>query len=221
MRFSTFLAALLPVGAALAETIQVMVGQNGTLTFSPSSVVAKEGDTISFTFLSKNHTVTQSTFASPCTNFTTADGQSGLDSGYQFVPANATQFQQYSFTMQNVNESVPLWFYCRQADHCQKGMVFAVNPTAEKSFDAFKAKAMGLSATNGSSTSAPSASQSGLVTSVRPTAASTTVPGGSSASASAINPSASAGASGAVAVKAGSAIGLLLTGVGLVAGLML
>ena len=30
--------------------------------------------------------------------------------------------------------------------HCQKGMVFAINPTAEKSFDAYKAKALASTA---------------------------------------------------------------------------
>jgi len=215
MRFSTFLATLLPIGAALADTINVMVGENGTLAFNPSSVTAKEGDTIAFTFLSKNHTVTQSTFASPCTNFTAADGQPGLDSGYQFVPANATSFQQYSFTMQNVNASQPLWFYCRQAGHCQKGMVFAVNPTADKSFDAFKANAMGNSTTSSSSSAVPAAS-SGFATSTKPSVSAT-----SSASASAINPSSSASTGSAGTIKAGSAAGLLLSGIGLVAGLIL
>ena len=53
--------------------------------------------------------MTQSTFASPCTNFS----DNGLDSGFQFVPQGATSFMQYSFNMTNVTG--PLWFYCRQA----------------------------------------------------------------------------------------------------------
>ena len=61
------------------------------------------------TSLSKNHTVTQSTFAEPCANMS----DTGLDSGFQPVAADATSFMQYSFTMTNV--SGPLWFYCRQA----------------------------------------------------------------------------------------------------------
>ena len=40
-----------------------------------------------------------------------------------------------------VRDTQPIWAYCRQAGHCQQGMVFAVNP-GEK-FAAFKASAMG------------------------------------------------------------------------------
>lgn len=61
--------------------------------------------------LSKNHTLTQSTFASPCTNFS----DNGLDSGFQFVPNNTDTIMQYSFNMTNVTG--PLWFYCRQAGY--------------------------------------------------------------------------------------------------------
>ena len=36
-------------------------------------------------------------------------------------------------------------FYCMQGNHCKSGMVFAINPpqTGEKTFDAYKALAMG------------------------------------------------------------------------------
>jgi len=33
-------------------------------------------------------------------------------------------------------------FYCKQATHCGKGMVFSINPTAEKTHAQFKEKAM-------------------------------------------------------------------------------
>jgi hypothetical protein len=40
-----------------------------------------------------------------------------------------------------------MWFYCRQgagtnASHCGKGMVYAINPSANKTFDAFKHSAL-------------------------------------------------------------------------------
>ncbi|CDO76443.1 hypothetical protein BN946_scf184781.g20 [Trametes cinnabarina] len=114
MRFSTIAAALLPVGAAFAQqTFTVKVGENGTLTYDPPTVNAQNGDTIEFQFLSKNHTVTQSTFAAPCSNITTNGVVTGVDSGFQFVPANATSFPVWSITVNNA--STPLWFYCRQA----------------------------------------------------------------------------------------------------------
>lgn len=62
--------------------------------------------------MAKNHTVTQSTFADPCTIETLANGSTGVDSGFMPVAANATSFPTFSFTIQNA--SAPLWFFCRQ-----------------------------------------------------------------------------------------------------------
>jgi len=61
------------------------------------------------------------------------------------VAANATEFPQWSFTVKNA--TAPLWFYCRQVGHCNKGMVFAINPTAAKSFSLYQAAAMKTVAT--------------------------------------------------------------------------
>ena len=63
-----------------------------------------------------------------------------------------------------VNGTGPAWFYCKTGTHCKSGMVFAVNPTAEKTYDAFKANAQGTgSSTNGtaSASSNPSSTASG------------------------------------------------------------
>ncbi|KAJ7132930.1 Cupredoxin [Mycena filopes] len=141
MLFNLALAAL--VSSAAAVTQNVKVGANGTLAFDPPSITAAQGDVIVFQFLAKNHSVTQSTFATPCAIMTTP--MAGIDSGFQFVDANATQIPQYSFTVNNATS--PLWFYCAQTNpvsHCSKGMVFAVNPPATgKTFSAFQAAAMG------------------------------------------------------------------------------
>ncbi|KAI0929065.1 hypothetical protein AcW2_004876 [Taiwanofungus camphoratus] len=200
MRFSAIAAAIFSVGAALVqgEVITVKVGENNTLTYNPSSVNATVGDTLFFEFLSKNHTITQSTFAAPCSNFTFPNGTTGLDSGFQFVAANATNFPGYSFTI--TNASAPLWFYCRQTGHCENGMVFAVNPTAQKSFTAFQAAAMATNANTTNSTSSASPSSSG--------------------SKSAPSPSASTAANGAGAVRLGGAA-VLLSVAGVVAGVLL
>ncbi|RPD66640.1 hypothetical protein L226DRAFT_567040 [Lentinus tigrinus ALCF2SS1-7] len=151
MRFSAVAAALLPVGVAFAQTTHVVqVGGNASLTYTPNQLTGvANGDVIQFQFLDKNHTVTQSTFAAPCSNITDATGAvTGVDSGYQFVDPAATSFPVWQITINNA--STPLWFYCRQAKHCQAGMVFAVNPTAEKTFDAFKTNAAASTSVNGS-----------------------------------------------------------------------
>ncbi|KAH9173488.1 Cupredoxin [Lactarius sanguifluus] len=155
MRFTITSAALAAIAAAtsaVAQTnIQVQVGSNG-LTFSPSSVNASVGDTVSFVFFPKNHTVTQSSFAAPCQPLA-----SGIDSSFQPVAAGATTAPSFSVT---VNATTPLWFYCRQSSHCTSGMVFAINPTADKSFETFQATARASSAdgTPPSASSSPSGS---------------------------------------------------------------
>ncbi len=165
---------------------------------------------ISTASLSKNHTLTQSSFANPCTRLS----DDSLDSGFQFVAANSTTVPQYSFTMTNVPAGTPLWFYCRQADHCQKGMVFAVNPTADKTFQAFQQKAMSLGSVNpgnATTTNSSVAVPSGVA--VTGSAGSATV-SGSDATAS---PTASANS----AYKVGATSAMMLSSIALVAGLIL
>ncbi|KAL5490165.1 hypothetical protein ACEPAI_4998 [Sanghuangporus weigelae] len=156
MMFFALASALAAISAVSAQTtITVQVGANGGLTYEPSSVNASQGDTIAFQFLAKNHTVTQSTFANPCT-------ASGVDSGFFPVTANATEVPQWSFTVNNA--SAPLWFFCAQTGHCERGMVFAVNPTAERTFEAFQAAAMSTASNTsatGSATGGATASASG------------------------------------------------------------
>lgn len=138
MRFSaSAVAAFLLAGAttAFAEKFVVTVGKAGALLYEPSSVTAKAGDIVEFQFMSKNHTVTQSTFDKPC-----EPKAEGVDSGHQLVPAGTTVFPAWSITVQN--DTAPLWFFCNQPPHCSRGMVFAINPNAEKTFAKFNANAL-------------------------------------------------------------------------------
>lgn len=68
------------------------------------------------------------------------------------VDANATDFPVWNVT---VNDTAPLWFYCRQhkpdgSSHCGAGMVFAVNAVnnSARDFAAFKQLATQLNGTN-------------------------------------------------------------------------
>jgi plastocyanin len=149
--------------------------------------MANPGDTVTFTFKQKNHTVTASTFEQPCTPL-----PGGFDSNLYvtffplciltsltpfvsvFVPDNNTSgpFPQAQFAVTDTN---PVWIYCRQTGHCQKGMVFAINPPSNAEFQQFKAAAM---STGAASSIAPS-SASPVVSS---TAAPATSTGSSSTS---------------------------------------
>jgi len=133
----------------------VIVGQNETLTFSPPSIQAMAGDTVAFTFVSKNHSATQSTFTNPC-----ALAPGGVDSGFHPIPANSTTAAQWSITLDAQSVSAPLWFFCAQtipAVHCHLGMVFAINPTANKTFAQFQNNAKNSGNTTSSSTASSSA----------------------------------------------------------------
>ena len=100
----------------------------------------------------------------------------GIDSGFMPVAANATEIPQWSF--QVTNASAPLWFFCRQTGHCAKGMVFAVNPTAAKSFEAFQAAANATAAAANTTTGTSSTTGAGTATSPSASAVTSNTPNG-------------------------------------------
>ncbi|KAI1506543.1 Cupredoxin [Biscogniauxia marginata] len=121
------------VGAV--ATHSVTVGGAAGLVYTPAEVKANVGDMVVFTFMSANHTVTQSTFPLPCDAM-----EGGMDSGFQPNPNNTVD-PAPQVAMQ-VMTTEPLWFYCKQTGHCGKGMTFSINPTAEKSQALFQAAAI-------------------------------------------------------------------------------
>ncbi|KAF9653853.1 hypothetical protein BDM02DRAFT_1091735 [Thelephora ganbajun] len=138
MRFSNVfrLSTLLATAAVQVTAVEynVTVGGSAGLVFTPEFVNAQPGDSVFFTFKQKNHTVTQSTFDSPCQR-----AVGGFDSG--FLPVSAENVDgPFPVARLIVRDTQPNWAYCHQANHCQQGMVFAVNPGDK--FAAFKAKAM-------------------------------------------------------------------------------
>jgi|TARA_R110002003_G_scaffold116_30_gene10327 plastocyanin len=123
MLFSSIFAATALVGSAMAAN-HVIVVSNKTagLVFKPDSLEAAQGDTVTFKFWPKNHSVAQSTFAQPCQPMA-----NGFWSGY--VPTVSTDaVANWTFTYEVTNASAPVWFYCTQGRHCQGGMVGVINP---------------------------------------------------------------------------------------------
>ncbi|KAL9013418.1 MAG: hypothetical protein Q9173_001894 [Seirophora scorigena] len=124
---------------------KITVGGEAGLVFSPSSLMAAPGDMVEFTFMSQNHTVTQSTFPKPCLKM-----QGGADSGFLPNPNN-TISPPPSYILQ-VKDTKPAWFYCKQkqpTSHCGKGMTFSINPTADKSHEMFMQMAIQQNGTAG------------------------------------------------------------------------
>ncbi|THH10005.1 hypothetical protein EW145_g1624 [Phellinidium pouzarii] len=141
---------------------KIEVGGTNLLTYNPSNITAQPGDTVTFTFNVKNHTATQSNFAEPCRPFAdtaATPGQVGFDSGFMAVSANATTFPTFTVT---VNDTKPIWVYCRQTGHCGQGMVFSVNAieSGPNNFAAFQALAMQQNGTSASASSTASGSTS-------------------------------------------------------------
>ncbi|KAI1156707.1 hypothetical protein F4825DRAFT_214820 [Nemania diffusa] len=121
-----------------AANIEVTVGKDSKLEFNPSSITAQIGDTITYKFFSKNHAVAQSTFADPC-----HIQANGIFSG--FTPNTSPDTAAATDFTITINDTKPLWFYCPQTNgnHCQSGMVHAINaPATGNTFDAYKAKAL-------------------------------------------------------------------------------
>ena len=113
------LAALAASTFVAAKDISVTVGEGG-LKFNPESVTAAAGDNVIFTFKGGNHTVTQSTFANPCTPLA-----GGADSGFQEVIATG---KETTIRLPVPAATAPIWMFCKQGNHCSQGMVGLVSP---------------------------------------------------------------------------------------------
>jgi plastocyanin len=117
----------------------VIVGGT-SLVYTPNSITANVGDMVIFTFMSQNHTATQSAFTSPCVKLAT-----GMDSGFM-ANVNNSMVPAPQMAMQ-VTVATPIWFYCKQKGHCGKGMTFSINPTANKTQAMFEAMAIAQNGT--------------------------------------------------------------------------
>jgi len=103
---------LLASGSAWAATHSVKVGDGG-LKFDPSTVIAKDGDTVDFLFVSDlTHSVAQSNKDTPC-----QPSDRGFWSGQQ---------KGKTFSIK-VNGTDPIYFYCAVDSHCASGMVGTIN----------------------------------------------------------------------------------------------
>jgi plastocyanin len=125
------------VPSAPADTtgrINIDVAFNQAFVFHPASITAPNGTIVTFFFPTGfSHSVTQSSFDSPCTYLAASEG-TGFDSGL----TQATQF-----TLNVTNDAEPIYYHCKQSLHCGQGMVGTINaPSSGKTFESFKAAAL-------------------------------------------------------------------------------
>ncbi|KAJ7067205.1 Cupredoxin [Mycena amicta] len=131
------LATLVP--SILAANFAVTVGLNNALSFTPTTITADVGDTITFTVVSRNHSVTTTNFSGAvCPPPVGGVGPNGFDSGF----LSDLDGSQPTFTY-TVVDTVPHFGACMQAAgaHCRAGMTFAINPNATFTYAQFLANA--------------------------------------------------------------------------------
>jgi len=102
--------------------MNIDVAFDKTLVFNPPNISAPVGTLVTFYFpnFGINHSVTQSSFADPCTYLAanaTSSTPAGFDSGLQ---SSAT------FTI-TIEDTDPIWYFCKQVGHCGLGMVGSIN----------------------------------------------------------------------------------------------
>jgi len=144
------------------------MGANGTLTIQPNNFSASPGDIVSFFFVTPiKHSVTEGLFDPPCQH---NPKPGAIDSKIHV----ATKGKPFVFNY-TVVDTKPRWIYCDVENHCQLGMVAAINPptTGNETFDAYKAKATNQSVTT-SSLSGTTSSGSGPLTTLLPPTTNTT-----------------------------------------------
>lgn len=105
-------------GGGGGSIISIIVAPHlGILRYLPFATNASVGDTIQYTWGAGPHTVTRSSFLTPCNK--TTDETNFFASGSQ----NAT----FQFNVE-VNETDTITYYCGIPGHCPKGMFGLINP---------------------------------------------------------------------------------------------
>ncbi|KAK6978186.1 Cupredoxin [Favolaschia claudopus] len=129
--------ALIP--AIFAANHAVTVGANNGLTFTPNTITAAVGDTVTFTVVSRNHSVTSTNFSGAvCPPPRGGVGPNGFDSG--FLSDLDGSMPKFVYT---VRDTTPHFGACMQAAgaHCRAGMTFAINPSATQTYAQFNRNA--------------------------------------------------------------------------------
>jgi len=130
-----------PIPSAPADTTtskNINVAAGGSLVFMPANITAGNGTTVTFWFPNSpiTHSVTQSSFANPCTYLAAStNNTAGFDSGL-------TSSKQFTITI--TDDTKPIWFHCKQVTHCGMGMVGSINAplNGTNTFTAFQAAAV-------------------------------------------------------------------------------
>ncbi|EFQ97675.1 hypothetical protein MGYG_00715 [Nannizzia gypsea CBS 118893] len=124
------LATVAFAGLATAKTVEVVVAENGGLTFTPNKITAAVNDIVHFKLAKSGHDISSGPFDKPC-----KPGDNSLYSG------KLNEGDEFSV---NITSTDPIWLYCSVSKHCAKGMVAVINaPSSGNTIEAYKEAAAG------------------------------------------------------------------------------
>jgi plastocyanin len=111
-------AALTGTQTSPARTTHTVVAGRPGLRFDPDNIVATPGSIIEFHFLPANHSVVESSFASPCVPKDAASFYSGFFPIAQNLDSSVAQSSEV-FQIE-IQDDKPIWFYYAQEKgrHC-------------------------------------------------------------------------------------------------------
>ncbi|KAK4943393.1 hypothetical protein LTR10_017067 [Elasticomyces elasticus] len=166
--------AISSMGSSTSSSSQLVVqvvsvsDSNGSLSYFPNNIEAPVGSMVQFQFHVKNHTVSESSFAAPCEKIAsnlTSVTHPGLHSGFVPVSANGTFTPVYNVL---INDTKPIWVYCGQTNHCQKGMAMVINQNSSSpnTIEKYISNAMALALTPTAATQATTATATVVAASV-------------------------------------------------------
>ncbi|KAI0088118.1 hypothetical protein BDY19DRAFT_907086 [Irpex rosettiformis] len=185
MRPAAFLAATLVACTSLvsAKRVIITVGANKTAdpsqVFSPQSVQANIGDTVTFNFTNGSYSATQADFASPCIFITKVNTTiPGFDTGTQ-ATNNGTAPHTYDVP---ITDNSTKWYF--DFNGCSKGVVgvINVNDSTGQTLAGFTRNAIRLNGTASSSSARPSATGGSNSSNGAGTSTTSSSSGGSSSS---------------------------------------
>ncbi|KAK7467385.1 hypothetical protein VKT23_004441 [Stygiomarasmius scandens] len=133
MRFTSLATAvaLAVLPSAFAANWDVSVGANNQFAYSPTTITPAVGDTVTFTFFTRNHTATTTDFNNPCPPPPGGVGPGAFDTGFH-VSTDAP-------VVITIEDTDPHFVSCMQAAgaHCRLGMTLAINPTDDQTYEEF------------------------------------------------------------------------------------
>jgi plastocyanin len=120
--------------SASAVTHTVLVGQDTQFKFSPDTVNASVGDSITWVFYPGGHTVVRASFGWPCIPWNMSTDLPGFFYSGEIAPQTVVDpLPQYTI---QINDTAPIFYYCSAPGSCiNQHMLGVINPNSTETFE--------------------------------------------------------------------------------------